>query len=99
MPMLPVDASVEETVGGLLDKEITVEPAKIAQDLKYRDRGPDVQRNQGKPKDMTQQNRSICPVIRNRVHLKRRQKEGRIGHRVGKVENTLPALECVLDGA
>lgn len=48
---------------------------------------------------MSQKNSSVGPVVRDRVHLEGSKEEGRIGHRVGQVENALPALEGVLDSA
>lgn len=58
-----------------------------------------MQRNQSQTKNVSQQHSSISPVIRDRVHLEGCKEKGCIGHRVGQVKNTLPALEGVLDSS
>lgn len=96
---LPVDSRVEQATGRLFNKKVAIEPSKVAKNLKHRYRCPDMECNQSQSEDMAQQNRPVGPVIWNGVHLERCQEERGIGHTVGQIEDTLPALESILNGS
>jgi len=48
---------------------------------------------------MAQKNSAVGPVVRNGVHFESSQEECSIGHSVGEIVDTLPALECILDSS
>lgn len=55
--------------------------------------------NQGQSKNVAQEDSAIGPVVGDRVHFEGGQEECGIGHGVGKIEYTLPVLECILNSA
>jgi len=55
--------------------------------------------NQSQSEDMAEEDRSIGPVVRDRVHLERSQEKRGVCHAVGQIEDTLPALERILGSA
>ncbi len=56
---IPVDTSVLQFGGKLVDKKVAVEPAKVAQNIQHRRRHPQMEGNQCRAQHMTKQKLAI----------------------------------------